>query len=83
MKSSLRPSLRKRIQKRAKKGFRGYPIGSLAFYGPDDKMATKMVASIVHGERDEDIGEMRKWFAAGHDVRLLGQPRPVDGEIIQ
>jgi len=32
-------------------------------------MATKMVASIVNGEREEDIGEMRKWFASGHDVR--------------
>ena len=69
MKSSLRPSLRKRLEKRAKKGFRGYPIGSLAFYGPDDRVATKMVASIVHGEREEDIGEMRKWFTIDHDVR--------------
>ena len=69
MKSSLRLSLRKRLQKRSKKGFRGYPIGSLAFYGPDDRMATKMVASIVHGEHEEDIGEMQKWFATEHDVR--------------
>ena len=55
MKSPLLPSLRKRLEKKAKKGFRGYPIGSIAFYGPDDRMATKMVASIVHGEREEDI----------------------------
>ncbi|MGH9204397.1 MAG: hypothetical protein ACRD2A_24475 [Vicinamibacterales bacterium] len=69
MKSPLRSSLRKRLEKKAKKGFRGYPIGSLAFYGPDDRMATKMVAAIVQGERDEDIVEMRKWFASDHDVR--------------
>jgi len=69
MKSPLHTSLRKRLEKKAKKGFRGYPIGSLAFYGPDDRMATKMVASIVHGEREEDIAEMRKWFTSGHDVR--------------
>ncbi|MGE0164660.1 MAG: hypothetical protein AB7S71_16145 [Dongiaceae bacterium] len=65
----MRSSLRKRLEKKAKKGFRGYPIGSLAFYGSDDRTATKMVASIVHSEREEDIGEMRKWFASGHDVR--------------
>ena len=69
MKSPLLPSLRKRLEKKAKKGFRGYPIGSLAFYGPDDRMATKMVASIVRGEREEDVGEMRKWFTTDHDVR--------------
>ncbi len=69
MKPSLHASLRKRLAKKAKKGFRGYPIGSLAFYGPDDRMATKMVASIAHGEREEDVGEMRKWFTTDHDVR--------------
>jgi hypothetical protein len=69
MKSSLQSSLRKRLEKKAKKGFRGYPIGSLAFYGPDDRMATKMVAAVLAGERDEDIVEMRKWFASDHDVR--------------
>lgn len=65
----MRPSLRKRLQKKSKKGFRGYPIGSLAFYGADDRVSTKMVASIVHGEGEEDIGEMRKWFTTDHDVR--------------
>lgn len=69
MKSPLGSSLRKRLSKKAKKGFRGYPIGSLAFYGSDDRMATKMVASVVRGEREEDIVEMRKWFASDHDVR--------------
>jgi hypothetical protein len=27
---------RKRLDKRAKKGFRGYPVATVALYGPDD-----------------------------------------------
>ena len=35
-----------RLSKRAKRGFRGYPIATVALYGPDDRAATKlMVAS--------------------------------------
>jgi hypothetical protein len=42
--------IRKAFSKRAKKGFRGYPVATIAFYGPDDKLATKVVASIIpHG----------------------------------
>jgi len=43
----------KRLTKKAKKGFRGYPVGTLAFYGPDDRRATNLVASIVEGEDEE------------------------------
>ena len=42
--------LLKRLEKRAKKGARGYPVGTLAFYGPDDRRASKMVAAIVERE---------------------------------
>jgi hypothetical protein len=30
---------RKRLDKRAKKGFRGYPVATVALYGPDDIVA--------------------------------------------
>ena len=33
---------RKRLSKRAKKGFRGWPVATVALYGPDDSMATKL-----------------------------------------
>ena len=59
---------RKRLAKKAKKGFRGYPVGTLAFYGPDDQRATKLVASIVEGE-DEEPSVMEKWFSEEGDVR--------------
>ena len=43
----LRDQARKRLTKRAKKGFRGFPVATVAFYGPDDRRASKMVVSII------------------------------------
>ena len=33
---------RKRLSKKAKKGFRGWPVATVALYGPDDSTATKL-----------------------------------------
>ena len=60
--------LKKRLTKRAKKGFRGYPAGTIACYGPDDRRATKLVVSIVEHDGAEP-SEMRKWYAEDGDVR--------------
>ena len=57
-----------RLAKRAKKGFRGYPIGTIAFYGPDDKRASKMVASVIERENAEP-SVMQKWVSDEGDVR--------------
>ncbi len=60
--------LRKRLAKKAKRGFRGYPVGTIACYGPDDSRASKLVASIVEAE-DAGPSEMQKWFSEEGDVR--------------
>ena len=44
---------RKRLNKRAKRGFRGWPVATLALYGPDDTMATKLAVGIVPSEDAE------------------------------
>jgi hypothetical protein len=44
---------RKRLSKRAKRGFRGWPLATVALYGPDDTMATKLTVSILPGEDAE------------------------------
>jgi len=46
---------------------RGYPLGAVAYYGPDDRRATKVVASIQLRE-DADM-DMRKWFVESGDAR--------------
>ncbi len=60
--------LKKRLAKKAKRGFRGYPVGTLAWYGPDDRRASKLVAAIVEYEGG-DATEMRKWYCEHGDIR--------------
>ena len=48
------------LRKLAKRGARGYPIATLAFYGPDDKKASKAVLGII-ASPDSEI-QLHKWF---------------------
>src|SRR6516162_3546216 len=41
---------RKRLSKRAKRGFRGYPLATVALYGPDDRTAIKLAVGIMPAE---------------------------------
>jgi hypothetical protein len=68
----------KRIAKKAKKGFRGYPIATIAFYGPDLKRASKVTVAIVRGE-GRPVDEMRAWFSEAGDVRHDDQ---IIGEVL-
>jgi len=53
---------RKRLSKRAKRGFRGWPLATVALYGPDDSTATKLTLGIVPGE-NADATDLRRWFS--------------------
>ncbi|HME20824.1 MAG TPA: hypothetical protein VKI44_05595 [Acetobacteraceae bacterium] len=53
---------RKRFGKRAKRGFRSWPVATVALYGPDDTMATKLTVCIVPAE-DADATDLRRWFS--------------------
>ena len=59
---------RKRLSKRAKRGFRGYPIATVALYGPDDRAATKLAVGIVPAEHAEAT-DLRRWFSEVADIR--------------
>jgi len=56
------------LRKKAKKGFRGYPVATIAYYGPDDTRASKVAVGIVPGE-GEDVEYMQKWFSDSSDLR--------------
>ena len=64
----LREQARKRLGKKAKKGFRGFPVATIAFYGPDDRRASKVTVGIVLAE-DQEPAELRRWFSEQADVR--------------
>ena len=48
----------------------GYPLGTIAFYGEDDKVASKVVVGILLSEKDEDVTFMEKWLQTSTDVRF-------------
>ena len=56
-----------RLRKKAKDGNRGYPRATLAFYGPDDRKATKAVLGIFLKEGDE--ATIHRYFNEDRDVR--------------
>ena len=55
------------LRKRAKRGFKGYPVATVALYGPTNEIATKAVVGIARAERQEP--DLRKWFSSGADIR--------------
>lgn len=48
-----------------------YPLATIAFYGPDDRHASKVVVAIVPTETSGP-GPMRKWRSEETDVRADG-----------
>jgi len=61
------PQSDKWLRKKAKEGMRGYPVGTVAFYGPDNRRASKVAVSVVRTEDAEP--ELKRWFSDTGDVR--------------
>jgi len=57
----------KPFKKKSKKGFNGYPLATMAFYGLTNRLATKLVLGITNKEGDDP--ELFKWFSEQVDVR--------------
>jgi hypothetical protein len=60
--------LLKRLRKKTRKGMRGWPAATMAFYGPNLSQATKVAVGIVPSENAE-IAEMRDWRVDHGDIR--------------
>src|SRR5687768_4697919 len=56
------------LTKRANRGFRGYPAATVAFYGPDDRRASKVAVGIIPAEQAAAT-ELERWFSHHDDVR--------------
>jgi hypothetical protein len=59
---------RKWLDKKSKLGFRGYPVGTIAFYGPDDQRASKVAVAVIVAPDTEPVA-LRRWFAESGDLR--------------
>jgi hypothetical protein len=57
-----------RLEKKAKRGLRGYPLATVAYYGRDASRASKVAVGIVLGDSD-DVADLRKWSSETADLR--------------
>ena len=58
----------KRLRKKAKKGLRGWPLATIAFYGPNLSQATKAAVGIIPSE-NADAEEIHDWHVLHGDIR--------------
>jgi len=56
------------LARKTKQGFRGYPIATVAIYGPTAQTATKFAVAIFKKEGD-DPDLLERWFSQDSDIR--------------
>jgi hypothetical protein len=64
----IKNQFREKLKKQSQKGFRGYPVATIAFYGPDNIRATKVAVGILTSQDADPV--MRKWYSETDDVRF-------------
>ena len=64
----IKRRLKNPITKKAKRGFKGYPVATIAFYGPDDKRASKVAVGIILREGAE-AEPLQRWHSDEEDLR--------------
>jgi hypothetical protein len=57
------------LRDKSRRRFRGYPVATIAYYGPDAGTATKVAVSIIAGEGQEPIA-LERWHSAESDLRF-------------
>lgn len=59
---------RSALMRKARRGFRGHPIATVAYYGPDDQFASKVAVGIIP-HQGGDVAALERWTSEGVDVR--------------
>lgn len=65
------PKNRYWLDKKAKRGFQGFPLATVAFYGADDLYATKVAVGII--SEKQEVLLLERWFSKDYedvDVRF-------------
>jgi hypothetical protein len=66
--TSARKNPRYWLERRAQRKM-GYPLATLAYYGPDNTRASKAVVGIVVSEQASDVALLQKWWSDASDIR--------------
>lgn len=67
-----------KLEKKARRGYHGYPVATVAFYGPDESRASKVAVGVTPSEGADP--EMGRWRSDSTDVRR--DPR-IGNEILE
>ncbi|HEY2106923.1 MAG TPA: hypothetical protein VGH29_14095 [Candidatus Binataceae bacterium] len=67
--SLLDRRFRKALEKKRRRGNRGYPLATVVFYGPDNQRASKVAVGIFYGEGQPEAA-MKRWHSQEGDVRF-------------
>jgi hypothetical protein len=65
------------FHKRFRGGQSGFPIATIAYYGPDDQTAIKVAVGIVDSK--DQVIELKRWLVRAQDVRI---DRTINNEIL-
>jgi len=57
------------LRRRARRGVRGYPLATVAYYGPGNRFASKVAVGIIRQEGGE-VDFLERWFSEDQDVRM-------------
>lgn len=58
----------KKLKNLARKGFQGYPLATVIYYGPDDETAAKVVVGVIPFE-GADASALKRWINEDSDIR--------------
>src|SRR5574337_1385433 len=58
---------RKALHKKARRRSAGFPIATIAFYGPTDQFASKVAVGILDAQ--DKLLALERWFSTTHDAR--------------
>lgn len=64
----------KRLSKKARKGLQGWPIATIAFYGPNLSQATKVVVGIVPSKERLWKSDQGPEVENSRSIRSIGKP---------
>jgi len=66
--SILDRRFKRALEKKRRRGLLGYPLATIAYYGPDDQRASKVAVGIIRGQ-GQPAAELKRWHSEQGDVR--------------
>ncbi len=82
MSSAKAERVLKRLAKKSNRGFCGYPLVKIGFYGPDNKIATKLKLKVSLGE-DDPLRLVSEWESSIDIRRNADVLENVDSLIVE